>query len=220
MPAAAGSASVRNLTERAGFEPAMEFNPHTRLAGECLQPLGHLSARPPSVERRTLMRSSDRPGGVAERLNATVLKTVGRVTPASRVRIPAPPLWRPECGRALVLPPLCGAMRLRSVDRSRPLSAARAGGRLSRDDRGGQIVATDDYGNDGGHRYGRPNWAEARADAASEMGTPDTDPRFRHKASRSEPPTRRSRRGAARIALNGPPLIGRPASYPSGRIPR
>src|SRR5450631_1999626 len=29
-------------TERAGFEPAMEFNPHTRLAGECLQPLGHL----------------------------------------------------------------------------------------------------------------------------------------------------------------------------------
>jgi hypothetical protein len=31
------------LAERAGFEPAMEFNPHTRLAGECLQPLGHLS---------------------------------------------------------------------------------------------------------------------------------------------------------------------------------
>jgi hypothetical protein len=33
------------LTERAGFEPAMEFDPHTRLAGECLQPLGHLSLR-------------------------------------------------------------------------------------------------------------------------------------------------------------------------------
>ena len=32
-------------TERAGFEPAMECNPHTRLAGECLQPLGHLSWR-------------------------------------------------------------------------------------------------------------------------------------------------------------------------------
>jgi site-specific DNA recombinase len=31
------------MAERAGFEPAMEFNPHTRLAGECLQPLGHLS---------------------------------------------------------------------------------------------------------------------------------------------------------------------------------
>jgi hypothetical protein len=31
------------MAERAGFEPAMEFDPHTRLAGECLQPLGHLS---------------------------------------------------------------------------------------------------------------------------------------------------------------------------------
>ena len=37
-----GSHSER-MAERAGFEPAMEFNPHTRLAGECLQPLGHLS---------------------------------------------------------------------------------------------------------------------------------------------------------------------------------
>jgi hypothetical protein len=36
---------VFEATERAGFEPAMEFNPHTRLAGECLQPLGHLSWR-------------------------------------------------------------------------------------------------------------------------------------------------------------------------------
>ena len=34
-----------SATERAGFEPAMEFDPHTRLAGECLQPLGHLSWR-------------------------------------------------------------------------------------------------------------------------------------------------------------------------------
>src|SRR3954453_22276108 len=33
--------------ERAGFEPAMECEPHTRLAGECLQPLGHLSGRQP-----------------------------------------------------------------------------------------------------------------------------------------------------------------------------
>jgi hypothetical protein len=33
-------------------------------------------------------------GGVAERLNATVLKTVVRVTPVPRVRIPAPPLSR------------------------------------------------------------------------------------------------------------------------------
>jgi site-specific DNA recombinase len=34
---------LEQMAERAGFEPAMEFNPHTRLAGECLQPLGHLS---------------------------------------------------------------------------------------------------------------------------------------------------------------------------------
>jgi hypothetical protein len=34
---------IERMAERAGFEPAMEFDPHTRLAGECLQPLGHLS---------------------------------------------------------------------------------------------------------------------------------------------------------------------------------
>ena len=28
----------------------MEFDPHTRLAGECLQPLGHLSQEAPSVD--------------------------------------------------------------------------------------------------------------------------------------------------------------------------
>ena len=31
--------------EREGFEPSMGREPHTRLAGECLQPLGHLSRR-------------------------------------------------------------------------------------------------------------------------------------------------------------------------------
>ncbi len=31
------------LAEREGFEPSMGFNPHTPLAGERLQPLGHLS---------------------------------------------------------------------------------------------------------------------------------------------------------------------------------
>jgi hypothetical protein len=31
------------MAEREGFEPSMEFNPHTPLAGERLQPLGHLS---------------------------------------------------------------------------------------------------------------------------------------------------------------------------------
>ena len=35
--------------EREGFEPAMEREPHTRLAGECLQPLGHLSRESASL---------------------------------------------------------------------------------------------------------------------------------------------------------------------------
>ncbi len=40
----AGPVSIyEQMAEREGFEPSMEFNPHTRLAGECLQPLGHLS---------------------------------------------------------------------------------------------------------------------------------------------------------------------------------
>src|SRR3954447_3950659 len=38
--------------ERAGFEPAMGGESHTRLAGECLQPLGHLSRSDRSVYRR------------------------------------------------------------------------------------------------------------------------------------------------------------------------
>src|SRR5450755_3648955 len=45
-PASAPTARRRatlTLTERAGFEPAKECEPLTRLAGECLQPLGHLS---------------------------------------------------------------------------------------------------------------------------------------------------------------------------------
>jgi hypothetical protein len=74
----------------------MEFNPHTRLAGECLQPLGHLSragqskpfrptiglagpGRRPEIHQspcRESLASTDEPGGVAERLNAAVLKTV------------------------------------------------------------------------------------------------------------------------------------------------
>ena len=32
------------MAEREGFEPSMQLSPHTRLAGERLQPLGHLSA--------------------------------------------------------------------------------------------------------------------------------------------------------------------------------
>ena len=95
--------------ERAGFEPAMEREPHTRLAGECLQPLGHLSgcgagrwrvARRASLELApwvsgaAAVTSSWGIGGVAERSNAAVLKTArGRPGP-SGVRIPPPPLQR------------------------------------------------------------------------------------------------------------------------------
>jgi hypothetical protein len=32
------------MAEREGFEPSVESNPHTRLAGEHHRPLGHLSA--------------------------------------------------------------------------------------------------------------------------------------------------------------------------------
>jgi hypothetical protein len=57
-------------TERAGFEPAMEFDPHTRLAGECLQPLGHLSLdRGPKCRAWSGdgERAQRRPPGVPER---------------------------------------------------------------------------------------------------------------------------------------------------------
>ena len=37
------SSLVYPKAEREGFEPSRELAPPTRLAGECLQPLGHLS---------------------------------------------------------------------------------------------------------------------------------------------------------------------------------
>ena len=84
--------------ERAGFEPAKECEPLTRLAGECLQPLGHLSGQVGgSLEADTNVAGSRasiapaRHGGVAERSNALVLKTRVRAT-GPRVRIPPPPL--------------------------------------------------------------------------------------------------------------------------------
>jgi hypothetical protein len=94
---------TQTKAERAGFEPAMEFDPHTRLAGECLQPLGHLSregdasvepaipARSRSEPRLRGIRHHEAHGRVAERLNAAVLKTVRRANPVSGVRIPPLP---------------------------------------------------------------------------------------------------------------------------------
>ncbi len=93
----------KQMAERAGFEPAMEFNPHTRLAGECLQPLGHLSwigtasLEPRDHPGRPRSICGDH-GRVAERLNAAVLKTVRRANPVSGVRIPPlPSLFRLFC---------------------------------------------------------------------------------------------------------------------------
>src|SRR5436853_2746544 len=75
-------ASVK-ARERRGRDsnPRWSFDPHTRLAGECLQPLGHLSL---SGEASVEPGGGDRAarsicgclGRVAERLNAAVLKTV------------------------------------------------------------------------------------------------------------------------------------------------
>ncbi len=39
----ANPTSLFAMAEREGFEPSVEYNPHTRLAGEHHRPLGHLS---------------------------------------------------------------------------------------------------------------------------------------------------------------------------------
>src|SRR5436190_21743254 len=55
MPAARRRGQASNYpAEREGFEPARELAPPTRLAGECLQPLGHLSGRLRDCMRRSV----------------------------------------------------------------------------------------------------------------------------------------------------------------------
>ena len=44
-PAVLEQLVAAGAAERAGFEPAMEREPHTHLTNEYLQPLGHLSRR-------------------------------------------------------------------------------------------------------------------------------------------------------------------------------
>src|SRR5881227_3152602 len=103
-PMSRGSNYVRAVVgERRGRDsnPRWSFKPHTRLAGECLQPLGHLSGKWPSSLEAPASGRMRGLGGVAERLNATVLKTVGPATPVPRVRIPPPPLNHRSC-RALI----------------------------------------------------------------------------------------------------------------------
>ena len=74
---------VDKMAERAGFEPAMGVEPHTRLAGECLQPLGHLSLRlsPGSVE--PLVRIRRRLAGLRCDRGA-----LGSATPCCTARVP------------------------------------------------------------------------------------------------------------------------------------
>ena len=103
-------------TERAGFEPAMEFDPHTRLAGECLQPLGHLSAS----ARKGQCKASGviRAGlsiGVHPGLGAAG-KTEGEGFEPSGRGLPAQWLSRPPHSTAL--PPLQGDLA-RLVDHPR-----------------------------------------------------------------------------------------------------
>src|SRR5262245_46052334 len=85
----------------------MESYPHTRLAGECLQPLGHLSLLSACQCRgcRRARSISWHRGRVAERLNAAVLKTVRRRRAVSGVRIPPlpffPEIWLVHAGNGL-----------------------------------------------------------------------------------------------------------------------
>src|SRR4051794_2211615 len=107
-PCAPNGAGGRAVAEREGFEPSRELAPPTRLAGECLQPLGHLSwdvsaAWPPGIDSRRgdiggLPSRARAPGGVAEWLNAAALKAVDRFrrsggsnpSPSALDRRPAP----------------------------------------------------------------------------------------------------------------------------------
>ncbi len=79
--------------ERAGFEPAMEFEPHTRLAGECLQPLGHLSrgsCQCREWRRRARGGSSRRARGHARPPRAGAGGPAPRGRPRTRLRPAAP----------------------------------------------------------------------------------------------------------------------------------
>jgi hypothetical protein len=99
---------ARRKAERAGFEPAKGYEPLTRLAGECLQPLGHLSRARASLDHlggaapgglrntervgRPARRSDPTRSGGRVRLIAAALKAAGRVQRGPGVRIPPAPL--------------------------------------------------------------------------------------------------------------------------------
>ncbi len=67
LPTIACLCSVLVLAEREGFEPSRELAPPTRLAGECLQPLGHLSGYRIALFRRKRPMARAAPGQSIER---------------------------------------------------------------------------------------------------------------------------------------------------------
>src|SRR2546423_10589029 len=135
--------------EREGFEPSRELAPPTRLAGECLQPLGHLSGagsivgpckgaspwwcvRWPDVGST---RARPRPGAVARPLRADLCRRRGalrlrrpRRDVVQRRRHAAPGGWKADPGGVEVgaLPPAARAhpRPRRGLPRSARLHAA------------------------------------------------------------------------------------------------
>ena len=67
--------------EREGFEPSRELAPPTRLAGECLQPLGHLSGAG-ADSRNYRRRPRPAPGGAARRYARAAMSATETATPS------------------------------------------------------------------------------------------------------------------------------------------
>ncbi len=86
-PAAHGleTSCLQGVVRRTGRDsnPRWSYKPHTRLAGECLQPLGHLSPEDRSVEIRPY-GGDDRAGGC--RVPPTTCRRRSRRRPAGRQR--------------------------------------------------------------------------------------------------------------------------------------
>jgi hypothetical protein len=113
------------------------FSPPNALAGRRLQPLGHFSAGrsgyrtlgPPTRARRDVRQATlSCPGGVPERSNGAVSKTVRRAS-VSRVQIPPPPLNRGGTHGSPTWPLLFGRAQTAALG----LPAGKAGLRPSSD---------------------------------------------------------------------------------------
>ena len=69
------------MAEREGFEPSVEVSPHTRLAGEHLRPLGHLSGK---ASLRTMAAS----GPFYVRLSCYIPKLGDQMAEGERFELP------------------------------------------------------------------------------------------------------------------------------------